>query len=124
MLFVAEIRKCNLSNKDIIPYIDCVINDYSVNRGNIIGKFNIQSMGEVLFSNQIKKFGETKGYKKTFMKSVNNLIYKENKDDEFTIDALIRLELLNNLKSMNIGELLENEKEIVIILDNYRPHQY
>ena len=56
------------------------------------------------------------------MKSVNNLIYKENKDDEFTIDALIRLELLNNLKSMNIGELLENEKEIVIILDNYRPH--
>ena len=63
-------------------------------------------MGEVLFSNQIKKFGETKGYKKTFMKSVNNLIYKENKDDEFTIDALIRLELLNNLKSINIGELL------------------
>lgn len=122
MLFVAEIRKCNLSNKDIIPYIDCVINDYSVNRENIIGKFNIQSMGEVLFSNKIKKFGETKGYKKTFMKSVNNLIYKENKDDEFTIDALIRLELLNNLKSINIGELLENEKEIVIILDNYRPH--
>lgn len=36
MLFVAEIRKCNLSNKDIIPYIDCVINDYSVNRENII----------------------------------------------------------------------------------------
>ena len=32
MLFVAEIRKRNLSNKDIIPYIDCAINDYSVKR--------------------------------------------------------------------------------------------
>ena len=52
MLFVAEIRKCNLSNKDIIPYIDCVINDYSVNRENIIEKFNIQSMGK--FCSQIK----------------------------------------------------------------------
>ena len=68
-------------------------------------------MGEEFISNKIRKFGETRGYKKTFIKSVNNLIYKENKDDEYTIDALIRLELLNNLESMNIGELLENEKD-------------
>lgn len=122
MFFVAEIRKRNLSNKDIEPYIDSIINDYSVKRENIIGKFNIQSMGQELFSNKIKKFGETKGYKKTFMKSVNNLVYKEKKDDEYTIDKLIRLQLLDNLENMNIGGLLENEKEIVIILDNYRPH--
>ena len=122
MFFVAEIRKRNLSNKDIIPYIDCLINDNSVKRENIIRKFNIQSMGKEFISNKIRKFGETKGYKKTFIKSVNNLIYKENKYDEYTIDALIRLELLNNLESMNIGDLLKNEKEIVIILDNYRPH--
>ena len=60
--------------------------------------------------------------KKTFTKAINNLVYKENKKDEFAIDALIRLELLDNLESMNIGSLLENEKEIVIILDNYKPH--
>lgn len=123
MFFVAEVRKRNLSNKNIIPYIDAVINDSSVKRENIVGKFNIQSIGEELLSNKIKKFGETKGYKKTFMKSVNNFIYKEDKDDEYTIDALIRLELLENLEIMNIQRLLENEKEIVIILDNYRPHR-
>ena len=55
--------------------------------------------------------------KKTFTKAVNKLIFKEHKDDEFTIDALIRLKLLNNLESMNIGRLMESEKEIVIILD-------
>ena len=122
MLFVAEIRKRNLSNKEIIPFIDCAINDYSVKRENMVGKFNIQSMGENSFSEKIEKYGKTKGYKKTFAKAVNNLIYKENKNDEFAIDALIRFELLNNLESMNIGGLLENEKEIVIILDNYKPH--
>ena len=122
MLFVAEIRKRNLSNKDLIPYIDCAINDTSVKRETIVGKFNIESMGEEQVSEKIKKFGETKGYKKTFSKAVNNFIYKENKDDGFAIDALIRIELLNNLESMNIGSLMEAEKEIVIILDNYRPH--
>ena len=75
-------------------------------------------MGENSFSEKIEKYGKTKGYKKTFAKAVNNLIYKENKNDEFAIDALIRFELLDNLESMNIGGLLENEKEIVIILDN------
>ena len=85
MMFLAEIRKQNLSNKDIIPYINCVINDYSVKRETIIGKFNIQSLGDEYISNKIRKFGETKGYKKTFIKSVNNLIYKENKEDGYTI---------------------------------------
>ena len=122
MLFVAEIRKRNLSNKDIIPYIDCAINDYSVKRETIIGKFNIQSMGENLLTEKINKYGKTKGYKKTFTKSVKKLIFKEHKDDEFIIDALIRKELLDNLESMNIGGLMDSEKEIVIILDNYKPH--
>ena len=122
MLFVVEIRKKNLSNKDIIQYIDCAINDSSVKREIMVGKFNIQSMGEKQLSEMIKKFGETKGYKKTFSKAVNNMIYKENKDDEFAIDALIRFELLDNLECMNIRGLMEDEKEIVIILDNYRPH--
>ena len=67
-------------------------------------------MGEKFLSNKIRKFGETKRYKKTFLKSFNNLIYKEDKNDEYTIDALIRLELLNNLESMNFEELFENEK--------------
>ena len=66
--------------------------------------------------------GKQKVIKKTFTKAVNKLISKEHKNDEFTIDALIRLELLNNLESMNIGKLMESEKEIVIILDNYKPH--
>ena len=122
MLFVAEIRKLNLSNKEIIPYIDCAINDSSVKRETIISKFNIQSMGEELFAKKIEKYGETKGYKKTFTKSVNKLLHTENKNDEFAIDKLVRLELLSNLESMNIGGLMENEKEIVIILDNYKPH--
>ena len=122
MLFIAEIRKRNLSNKEIMPYIDCVINDYSVKRETMVRKINIQTMGENLLSEKIKTYGETKGYKKTFTKAVNKLISKEHKNDEFTIDALIRLELLNNLESMNIGKLMESEKEIVIILDNYKPH--
>ena len=50
------------------------------------------------------------------------MIFKEHKDDEFIIDALIRKELLDNLESMNIGGLMDSEKEIVIILDNYKPH--
>ena len=64
MLFVAEIRKRNLSNKD-----------------------------ENLLTEKINKYGKTKGYKKTFTKSVKKLIFKEHKDDEFIIDALIRKEL-------------------------------
>ena len=79
-------------------------------------------MGENLLSEKIRKFGKTRGYKKTFANAMNNLIYNEDKKDKFTIDALIRLELLENLESMNIGGLLEDEKEIVIILVNYRPH--
>ena len=50
MLFVAEIRKRNLSNKEIIPFIDCAINDYSVKRENIVGKFNIKSMIYINYS--------------------------------------------------------------------------
>ena len=60
--------------------------------------------------------------KKTFIKAINKLIYKEHKNTDFDIDKLIRLELIDKLESMNIDKLLENEKKIVIILDNYRPH--
>lgn len=122
MLFVAELRMKNLSNKDILPYIQFAINDYSVNRENMARKFNIQSMGEKEFSEKIKKYGKTQGYKKTFTKSVTNLIYKERKKDEFSIDELMKFALLDNIENMNIKSLLEDEKEIVIILDNYRPH--
>ena len=59
---MAEIRKINLSNEEIIPFIDCVTNDYSVKRENMIGKFNIQSMGETSFSEKIEIYGKTKGY--------------------------------------------------------------
>ena len=38
MFFVAEISKRNLSNKDIIPYIDCIINDKSIKRKIFIKK--------------------------------------------------------------------------------------
>ena len=122
MLFVAELRMLNLSNKDIIHFIKFAINDYSVKRENIARKYNIQSMGETAFAEKIKKYGKTKGYKKTFIKAVNNLLYKERKKDEFDIDELMKFELLDNLESMNIRSLLEDEKEIVIILDNYKPH--
>ena len=122
MLFVAELRKKNLSNKEIIPFIDCAINDYSASRKNNIGKFNIQSKEKNSLNDEIKEFGKTKGYKKTFENAVYNLIYKENKKDEFAIDALIRTELLDNLENMNIRSMLEDEKEIIMILDNYKPH--
>ena len=122
MFFMAEVRLRNLSNKDIIPYIECAINDTSVKRKTMIGKYNIGTMGEKLFSDKVKRFGKTKGYKKTFANAVNKLIYTEHKNTDFVIDELVRFELLNNLECMNIGKLLENEKEIVIILDNYKPH--
>ena len=32
MIFVAELRMKNLTNNEIIPYINCAINDYSVKR--------------------------------------------------------------------------------------------
>ena len=122
MFFIAEIRIRNLSNKNIIPFIECAINDTSVKRETMIGKYNIQSMGEKLLSDKIKKFGETKGYKKRFANAVNKLLCTEHKNDDFAIDELIRFELLDNLESMNIENLLMDEKEIVIILDNYKPH--
>lgn len=122
MIFAAEIRMKNLLNKELLPYLNFVINDTSVERKTNVAKFNINSMGEKAFNEKIKTFGKTKGYKKTFTKAVNNLLYRENKKDEFEIDALIRLTLLDNLENVNIGHLMENEKEIVIILDNYKPH--
>ena len=79
-------------------------------------------MSEKAFSEKITSFGENKGYKKTFTKSVNNLLYRENKKYEFEIDTLIQSALLDNLENINIGHLMENEREIVIILDNYKPH--
>lgn len=122
MIFVTEIRMKNLSNKELLPYLDFVINDQTVERKTNIAKFNINLMGEKVFAEKIKSFGKNKGYKKTFTKAVNNLLYRENKKYEFEIDALIRLALLDNLENVNIGDLMENEKEIVIILDNYKPH--
>ena len=122
MIYVAEIRMKNLSNKDLLPYLNFIINDSSVKRKTNISEFNINLMGEEEFSEKIKFIGENKGYKKTFAKDVNNLLYNENKKYEFKIDALIQSSLLDNLTNINIGHLMENEKEIVIILDNYRPH--
>ena len=122
MIFVAEIRMKNLSNKDLLLPLNFVINDSSVKRETNVAKFNINLMGEKAFSEKITSFGENKGYKKTFTKSVNNLLYRENKKYEFEIDALIQSALLDNLENINIGHLMENEREIVIILDNYKPH--
>lgn len=122
MIFVAEVRMKNLSNKELIPFIEFVINDPSVERKTNVAKFNINLMGEKEFAEKIKSFGENKGYKKTFTKAVNNLLYNENKKYEFQIDALIKSTLLDNLENVNIGHLMENEKELVIILDNYKPH--
>ena len=122
MIFVAEIRMKNLSNKDLLLPLNFVINDSSVKRETNVAKFNINLMGEKAFSEKITSFGENKGYKKTFTKAVNNLLYKENKKYEFEIDALIQTALLDNLENINIGHLMENEREIVIILDNYKPH--
>ena len=122
MIFVAEIRMKNLSNKDLLLPLNFVINDSSVKRETNVAKFNINLMGEKAFSEKITSFGENKGYKKTFTKAVNNLLYRENKKYEFEIDALIQSALLDNLENINIGHLMENEREIVIILDNYKPH--
>ena len=122
MIFVAEIRMKNLSNKDLLLPLNFVINDSSVKRETNVAKFNINLMGEKAFSEKITSFGENKGYKKTFTKAVNNLLYKENKKYEFEIDTLIQSALLDNLENINIGHLMENEREIVIILDNYKPH--
>lgn len=122
MIFMAELRMKNLSNKSLLPYFNFLINDSSIQRKTNAAKFNIESMGEKEFSEKIKNIGKTKGYKKTFIKTVNKLIYKENKQDEFKIDTLIRFQLLDNLENLNIKSLMENEKEIVVILDNYKPH--
>jgi len=122
MIFVAEIRMKNLSNKDLLLPLNFVINDSSVKRETNVAKFNINLMGEKAFSEKITSFGENKGYKKTFTKAVNNLLYRENKKYEFEIDTLIQSALLDNLENINIGHLMENEREIVIILDNYKPH--
>ena len=35
---------------------------------------------------------------------------------------MTRFKIIENLEAINIDKLLENEKEIVIILDNYKPH--
>ena len=43
----------------------------------------------------------------TFTKSVNNLLYRENKKYEFDIDALIQSALLDNLENLNIEHLME-----------------
>ena len=122
MIFIAEIRMKNLSNKELLPYLKFVINNSSVQIKTNIAKFNIKLMGEKSFSDKIKSFGENKGYKKTFTKSVNNLLYRENKKYEFNIDALIQSALLDNLEILNIEHLMEKEREIVLILDNYKPH--
>ena len=61
MLFVAELRMKNLTNNEIIPDINCAINDYSIKRENMIGKFNIEKMGDNLLSDKLKYFGKTKG---------------------------------------------------------------
>ena len=70
-------------------------------------------MEDNLLSDKIKYFIKIKEYKKTFTNAVNKFIFKEDKKDEFTIDASIRFELLDNLESMNIGGLLENEKKLL-----------
>lgn len=122
MFFIGEIRKQNLINKEIIPYIDCVLQDSSVNRFNVVGEYNIQSMGKEKFSKKIKDISKKKGYKKRFKNEVTKLIHNEKKNTDFDIDEIIRFRLLENLESINIKSLLEDEKEIVIVLDNYKPH--
>ena len=79
-------------------------------------------MGVESLNKKINEIGEKKGYKKNFIKSVNKLIFKERKNTDFAIDEIIRYELLENADCVNLDKLLENEKEIVFILDNYKPH--
>lgn len=122
MIFAAEVRARNLKNKELKPYIDCVLYDSSVNRINIISKLNFETIGVESLNKNIKEIGEKKGYKKNFIKSVNKLIFKERKNTDFAIDEIIRYELLENADCVNLDKLLENEKEIVFILDNYKPH--
>ena len=124
MLFVAELRMRNLANNEIIPYINCAINDYSVKRENMIRKFNIEKMEDSLLSDKLKYFGKTKGYKKTFTNAMNKFIYKEDKKDEFTIDALIRFELLDNYKphhNKQFKKFCELLKIKLIYLPAYTP---
>lgn len=122
MLFVAELRMKNLINDELKQYIDCAIHDSSVNRMNMVSEYNFQTMGVELINNKITNIGKSKGYKKTFIKKVNKLVFGERENTDFAIDKQIRDQLLENLECMNIGSLMEDEKEIVIILDNYRPH--
>lgn len=115
MIFAAEVRAINLENKELKPYIDCVLYDSSVNRTNIISEFNFETIGVESLNKNIKEIGEKKGYKKNFIKSVNKLIFKERKNTDFAIDEIIRYELLKNADCVSLDKLLENEKEIVFI---------
>ena len=69
MIFIAEIKMKNLSNKELLPYLNFVISDSSVQRKTNIAKFNINLMGEKVFSDKIKSFGENKGYKKKHLQN-------------------------------------------------------
>ena len=122
MFFVGELRIKNLENKDLIPLINAAMYDNSVDYNTLLAEYNINSLGDENFSNKLKKLGKSVGYKNTFRNRVTSFIYKNNEDKKIKIEEMTRFKLIENLEAMNLDKLLKDEKEIVIILDNYKPH--
>ena len=123
--FAAEIRKNNVENKDLIPLIDLIFSNDNLNEENIIKILDkdLIDLEELIDKLQIRLDDKSIEDKDTLIKLINEDVKKADKNNKDKIQKFTLKTMIENLEESNIHEMLKDEKEIVIILDNYQPHK-
>ena len=79
---------------------------------------------EQLTLNIINKLDDNKiSSKEDLMKSINRDFNKANKNDKKKMQDYKIQKMVDNLEKINLKSLINKEKPIVIVLDNYTPHR-
>ena len=123
--FIAEIRKDNVKNKELIPIIEEVFNKDNLNEENVKNTLDkdLIDLNELVYKLKIRLDDNSIENKETLIKLINKDVNKADKNNKTKIQKYTLKTMLENLEASNIHEKLDDEKEIVIILDNYKPHK-
>jgi len=112
----------NINNKISIPLLEDVINNDNLLEDEIKKELNKTNLNMDDLRNKIndKLYGDLS--KQKTIEAVEKTCKKENLNNSRKIDCRKRKNLIENLDTKDINDILSKEKVINIVLDNYRVH--
>lgn len=121
--FMADIRILNMDNKNLIMDIQHAVYNENLNIKSIVKSIKKDKIDRNDFETKIKNRFSTKNLTEDQLIHAIQLDINKINIGSDDIKQKTEQQILDNLQKSSLEEQLAKEKQIIIILDNYRTHK-